>query len=193
MFACKKKEFVIGYVGRLTYKKGLDVLLKAAQKLKKENFQFKVVIVGEGPEKNKLKALSKYLDIENKVSWKETIEFDKVPEVMRNFDVFVLPSRAGSIWKEQFGRVIIEAMASGVAVIGTMSGSIPEVIGRNDVLFPEDYDEKLAEIIKKLMTNKKFKREIEEYNIKRAEKEFSVEVVIKKYIELFEKILGKKE
>ena len=173
----KKKEFVIGYIGRLTYKKGLDVFLKAAQKLKKENFQFKVVIVGEGPEKNKLKALSKYLDIENIVSWKDTIEFDKVPEVMRNFNAFVLPSRAGRIWKEQFGRVIIEAMASGVPVIGTTSGSIPEVIGRNDMLFPEDHDEKLAEIIKKLMNDKKFKREIAEYNIKRAEKEISVEPI----------------
>jgi len=48
---------------------------------------------------------------------------------MNSLDVLVLPSRSRSFWKEQFGRVLIEAMACGVPVIGSSSGEIPNVIG----------------------------------------------------------------
>ena len=58
--------------------------------------------------------------------------------VIRALDALVLPSRTMAVWAEQFGHVLIEAMAAGVPVIGSSSGAIPEVIGDAGLIFPED-------------------------------------------------------
>ena len=59
-----------------------------------------------------------------------------VPRHLRALDALVLPSESTPLWKEQFGHVLIEAMACGVPVVGSDSGAIPEVIGEAGLLFP---------------------------------------------------------
>jgi glycosyltransferase involved in cell wall biosynthesis len=72
---------------------------------------------------------------------------EAVPRLMNALDVLVLPSRTTPTWKEQFGRVIIEAHACGVPVIGSDSGAIPEVIGPAGLTFPEGNIAALADSI----------------------------------------------
>ncbi len=72
---------------------------------------------------------------------------------MRNTDVFVLPSLSRPNWLKQFGRVLIEAMACGVPVIGSTCGEIPNVLGEAGLIFPEGQVEALAACLCALLTN----------------------------------------
>ena len=74
-----------------------------------------------------------------------------MPEFYRSLDLLVLPSRTRPNWKEQFGRVLIEAMACGVPVLGSDSGEIPRVIGDAGVVFPEEDLEALRFQLQRLM------------------------------------------
>jgi glycosyltransferase involved in cell wall biosynthesis len=66
-------------------------------------------------------------------------------------DCLVVPSRSTPTWKEQFGRVIVEAFLSGVPVVGSSSGSIPELIGNDGVVFPEGDGGALADALRHLL------------------------------------------
>ncbi|HEU4793225.1 MAG TPA: glycosyltransferase, partial [Nitrolancea sp.] len=61
----------------------------------------------------------------------------EMPKALSELDILVVPSRTRRNWKEQFGRVIIEAMACQVPVVGSNSGEIPHVIGEGGLIFPE--------------------------------------------------------
>ncbi|MCB0064003.1 MAG: glycosyltransferase family 4 protein, partial [Caldilineaceae bacterium] len=70
--------------------------------------------------------------------WLGKLDSEAMAAFYRTLDLFVLPSRTRPNWKEQFGRVLIEAMACAVCVVGSDSGEIPHVIGEAGVIFPED-------------------------------------------------------
>jgi len=72
----------------------------------------------------------------------------------------VLPSRTSSHWVEQFGRVLIEAMACGVAVVGSDSGEIPHVIGDAGLIFPEGDVAALRKQLARLQGNQALRREL---------------------------------
>jgi glycosyltransferase involved in cell wall biosynthesis len=130
------RGFVIGSAGRrIVPEKGLDVLLEAAAQL---DGMWQVNIAGDGPELPALKQLAKKLGIQDRVNFDGVIPSERVPAYLQQLDVLVLPSRTLSNWKEQFGRVLIEAMACGVAVVGSDSGEIPNVIGNAGLIFAED-------------------------------------------------------
>jgi glycosyltransferase involved in cell wall biosynthesis len=74
-----------------------------------------------------------------------------MPDHYRQMDLLVVPSLTRPNWKEQFGRVLIEAMASQVPVIGSNSGEIPNVIGDAGLLFPENDAPALSELIEGLI------------------------------------------
>jgi glycosyltransferase involved in cell wall biosynthesis len=75
---------------------------------------------------------------------------EELPQVMSALDVLLLPSRTTSRWKEQFGRVIIEAHACGTPVIGSDSGAIPGVVGNGGLIVPEQNPSALAAAICKI-------------------------------------------
>jgi glycosyltransferase involved in cell wall biosynthesis len=74
-----------------------------------------------------------------------------MPSHDRQMDVLVLPSRTRPNWKEQFGRVLVEAMACGLPVIGSDSGEIPNVIGDAGLIFPEGQAGPLRDRLQRLM------------------------------------------
>jgi glycosyltransferase involved in cell wall biosynthesis len=149
-----KKYPVIINVGRLTYQKGQNILLKAF-KIVSEKIESRLIILGEGPLFKQLKDLAKELGIENKVDF---VGFQKNPfAFIANSDVFVLSSR----W-EGFPNVLIEAMACGVPVISTDCPSgTNEIIedGVNGLLVPIEVD-KLAESLLWILTNIEFSKRI---------------------------------
>lgn len=140
-------KFVIGFIARLTPEKGILTLIRAAARVP---FDFILLIVGDGPVKEQAVQLAAELGIENKVKWGGIISHDQLPEYMNCFDLFVLPSIPGTNWKEQFGHVVIEAMACQVPVIGSDCGAIPELIGDGGLIFPAGDDVQLAGHIKSL-------------------------------------------
>lgn len=134
------RSFVIGFVGRLVPEKGVDLLIRALAKVPVRGHAsaWRLEVIGRGPERPALERLARSLGIADRVSFAGQIPSLRMPEFYRELDLLVIPSRTLPNWKEQFGRVIIEAMASGVPVVGSDSGAIPDIIGSAELIFPED-------------------------------------------------------
>jgi glycosyltransferase involved in cell wall biosynthesis len=139
--------FTVGYAGRLVPEKGVDLLLEAAAELPGA---WRVEVLGSGPEQARLEALAARLGVADRVRFTAWMPSDQMPDFYRRISALVIPSRTRPNWKEQFGRVIIEAMACGTPVIGADSGAIPEVIGQAGLVFPEDDRASLRDAIEKL-------------------------------------------
>jgi glycosyltransferase involved in cell wall biosynthesis len=125
---------LIGYVGRMVEEKGLVQLLDAVSGMQGD---WRLLMIGTGPLTDRLKDQVRRLRLDSLVSFIEWLPSSAMPGKLRELDILVLPSLTRPNWKEQFGRVLIEAMASGVTVVGSSSGEIPNVIGDAGVVFPE--------------------------------------------------------
>lgn len=129
------RGLVIGYAGRLVPEKGIDLLIRAAAGLPGA---WQLTLAGEGPERGTLASLAKEMGVQEQVFFDGWLPAGRMPAYLQQLDVLVLPSRSRPNWKEQFGRVLIEAMACQVAVVGSDSGEIPHVIGDAGLIFPEE-------------------------------------------------------
>lgn len=115
---------LIGYVGRLSPEKGVDVLLKAVQALRASSLpDVKVVLVGTGPDEAALKRMAKVLGIEPGALFMGSRLPSEIPDWIAAADALCLPSR-----REGCPNVVLEALASGVPVVATRVGGLPELI-----------------------------------------------------------------
>jgi glycosyltransferase involved in cell wall biosynthesis len=143
-------EFVIGYAGRLVEEKGVQVLVRAVAGL---DGQWTLCLIGDGPYRAQLQALSKQLGIEQRVLFESWMPSAEMPRRLNELDVLVLPSLTRRNWKEQFGRALVEAMACEVPVIGSSSGEIPNVIADAGLIFPEGDSGELRAALSRLMND----------------------------------------
>jgi glycosyltransferase involved in cell wall biosynthesis len=142
-------DFIIGSANRrLVREKGVDLLLRAAAGLPGN---WRLRIAGEGPEKEPLQQLSRTLGIQSQVQFDGAISSRQMPAYLRQMDVLILCSRTTPNWKEQFGRVLVEAMSCEVPVIGSDCGEIPNVIGSAGLIFPEEDVDALHKCLLELM------------------------------------------
>lgn len=128
-----ERPFTVGYVGRLLEAKGLLDLLEAVAGLPHTH----LILVGSGELRQRIEERAAALGIADRVVIRSAVATTDVPKVMHEMDVLVLPSRTTRNWKEQFGRVLIEAMSCAVPVVGSSSGEIPNVISDAGLVFPE--------------------------------------------------------
>lgn len=172
----EKDYFNLIAVGRLVEQKGFDILIKAVSILFKNDKNVKLYILGEGEEKSSLIKLANDLGIKDRVIF---TGFLKNPWVeIKQADLFVLSSR----W-EGFGNVIIEAMASGTAVISTDCDYGPSEIiqnGYNGMLINNINEEELASGIIEIMNSKKVREKYLRNSIKMIKK-FNIDNFIKEY------------
>jgi glycosyltransferase involved in cell wall biosynthesis len=131
---------LVGYVGRLVPEKGVDIFIEALARLP-DVFG---VIAGGGPERQRLEDLAAERGITSRLSFTGVLAAADAARIIGALDVLALPSRTRPNWAEQFGRVLIEAMASDVAVVATDSGAIGEVVGEAGILVREDDADALA-------------------------------------------------
>jgi len=142
------RGFIVGYVGRLVEEKGVDLLLEALAGLEG---MWRAYVQGSGPARESLQTQARDLGLAGRVTFDDWIPSAQMPGYYQQLDAVVVPSRTRPNWKEQFGRVLIEAMACGVAVVGSDSGEIPNVIGDAGLVFPEgDVDELRAHLVRLL-------------------------------------------
>ena len=142
----KGQAFIIGYAGLLSEQKGWKVLLSAIELLP---HRYKAVICGTGEQQGMLESLIAQPQFKDRVFYAGLLPKDKLLATYRLFDVFVLPAVTTPTAVEQFGCVLAEAMASGVPVIGSSSGAIPETIGDAGFVFTEGNAQSLADAVMK--------------------------------------------
>lgn len=152
------RTFIIGSANRrLVPEKGVDLLLRAAADLPGV---WRLHIAGDGPALAQLRRLANKLGIADRVHFDGPIPSGSVPAYLRDLDVLVLTSRTMPNWKEQFGRVLVEAMASGVPVIGSRSGEIPHVIGDTGLIIPEEDIDALRSGLLQLMQDSELRLDL---------------------------------
>lgn len=147
---------IILYVGRFEKEKRLDILLTAFKEIKNEIINAKLVLVGDGREKNNIENLIKKLDIKDVVIL-NTIEHDRIPEIMNCADVFALTSMY-----EGMPTVVLEALACGIPVVSTDVGDVYKVVNNKTgyiIKSDENYDEYPKLLIKCLEQGENMKED----------------------------------
>jgi glycosyltransferase involved in cell wall biosynthesis len=136
--ACRKQfgfsGFTVGYIGRFVERKGIQDVIAALAQCPAD---VSAVLVGCGEYEPELKRQICQRGLQGRVRIIPQVAASELTPIMNAIDALVLPSRTVPTWKEQFGRVIIEAHACGTPVIGSNSGAIPEVVGEGGLIVPE--------------------------------------------------------
>ncbi|MCJ8314181.1 MAG: glycosyltransferase family 4 protein [Pseudomonadales bacterium] len=167
-------------ISRLEENKGQDLLIRAFAILRLKYNNIRLEIGGCGAEKDNLLNLAKEEGVDSDVSF---LGFIKSESLLSTADIFVMCSR----WEEPFGLVIIEAMSSGVPVIASSVGGIPEIINHNEsgFLFKSENIEEIVCCIEKLILNFSLRTDISVNARRRVEKEFDLDKSIRLTLELF--------
>jgi glycosyltransferase involved in cell wall biosynthesis len=153
---CSTEDFVVMFIGRLHRSKGLEFLLEAVKRLlldRSMRSPLKLVVVGAGERERIYKELAVRLGVGQHVIWCGAVKHHDLPDYYAAADVFVLPSIPTDEWQEQFGMVLVEAMACGKPVISTLSGSIPDVVGQAGMLVQPADHSALAHAIRQFVVN----------------------------------------
>ena len=185
--ASRSTTFVIGFVGRLVAAKGLFVLLKALAGL---DGAWELRVVGTGEARAQAEALAERLGIAQRAVFLGQQPSTAMPAIMRRFDVLVGPSLTTPRWKEQFGRMLVEAMACGVPVIGSDSGEIPNVIGDAGIVVPEGDRVALCAAIARLREEGTERRDLAERGRARVLALFTQEAVARRTHAVYQQMLA---
>jgi glycosyltransferase involved in cell wall biosynthesis len=110
-------------------------------------------VLGSGPAGEALQVQARELGLANRVSFDQWIPSTQMPAYYRQLDALVLPSRTRPNWKEQFGRVLVEAMACGVPVVSSDCGEPPNVVGDAGLVFPENRADALTAHLARLLAD----------------------------------------
>lgn len=183
----ERETFVIGYVGRLVLYKGLGVLIEALSGLP-ENCQLR--LLGSGPDEEELRRIAAERGVAERVVFAGAVSSSEVPREIGEMDVVVLPSLSRPNWKEQFGRVLIEAMACEVPVVGSDSGEIPYVIGDAGLVTPEGDMEALRAALLRLATQPDVRETLAHKGRERVLAHYTQEQVARKIVSVYHEALA---
>src|SRR5208282_6684696 len=123
---------IIGYIGRFVKEKGLGTLMAALDQV---STPWRAIFLGGGPMQEAMESWASRQG--DRVRVVTAVSHDRVPEYLNAFDVLCAPSLTAPNWREIFGRMVIEAFACKVPVVGSDSGELPKVIGDAGVILPE--------------------------------------------------------
>lgn len=179
-------KFIFFSVAFLEGEKGLDTLIKAFAKGFKEK-DARLVIGGDGSQKNWLKQIAKELLVEDQVTFTGALSREEVANYMNECDAFVLPSRY-----ETFGVVYIEALASGKPIIGTFNGGAESIINSdNGYIVHIDNIDELEKAMSEVVINIKKFDPVELRN--NCLEKYSPSIVVNNIIEVYNEILIRRE
>lgn len=170
-----KSSFIIGFIARLLKEKGILTLIEAVSYL---DGDYQVLILGEGEAKTEAVELARRLEVLNRLIFAGVIKHSELPDFINCLNLLVLPSLTTPHWKEQFGHVMIEAMACGVSVIGSDSGAIPEIIGDAGLVFHEGNAKELAEKISLMMYDSSLRKSLEIKGRQRVLERFTTDHIV---------------
>ena len=174
-------KFVLLCTSRLTTRKGIDYLIRAAAILIKKKYPIQVELVGEGNDQQFLEDLAKELGIEKDILFKGRMDHDDMPKAYSQADVFVLPSL-----NEGMSNTMLEALASGLPLVATDTGGTKELVtdGQNGFIIKMKDAQDLAEKVEKIILDKELCQKMGEESRKKAEA-MSWKNVADKYLEYY--------
>ncbi len=183
------KPIVIGYCGRFDADKGIEDLVDAVHQVK-ERIARPIVLsmLGSGTYKDWLRCQQK------KFKWLQLmppVTHSKVAGFLQKLDIFVLPSRILPDHQEHDAHALLEALATGVASVGTNTGIIPEILGDGTgYLVDPERPDKLAMMLVSLINNSKERKALALRGRKKAIEEFAVDVIAQIKIDIFRKVIN---
>ncbi|MBD2383968.1 hormogonium polysaccharide biosynthesis glycosyltransferase HpsO [Cylindrospermum sp. FACHB-282] len=189
-------DFVVGFVGRFVPEKGLLTLLQALVTLPDK--PWKLLLVGRGELREELMRIAAENKIQDRLIFVESVPHDQVANYINLMSTLVLPSETtykfktltAVGWKEQFGHVLIEAMACQVPVIGSDSGEIPYVIGEAGLIFPEGDAKALANCLLQLIKQPNLAQTIGAMGYQRAMVKYTNKALAKQQLEFYQELVS---
>jgi glycosyltransferase involved in cell wall biosynthesis len=173
--------FIVAFAGRLVEEKGVQDIIAALAQLK--SWPIHLVILGSGPYQKALMDLAEQRQLQDRVHFLGSKKSTEVYRYLRQVQVLALPSHTRSNWKEQFGRILVEAMLSGAVVLGSDSGEIPRVIRGAGLVFPEGNQDSLAQRLRRLYEDPRLLQKLASKGRRRALKHYTNEVIAAKTLE----------
>jgi glycosyltransferase involved in cell wall biosynthesis len=185
---------VNGFVGRFVEEKGILTLMQAVSKL---TGNWKLLLLGRGTLKDKIIAEAQASGISDRLIMVESVPHEQVVNYINLMNTLVLPSETtyqiktltAVGWKEQFGHVLIEAMACQVPVIGSDSGEIPFVIADTGLIFPEKDAAALAKCIQTLLDNPPLAQVLGNKGYERVMTNYTNKALAQKQLDFYQQLL----
>jgi len=185
-FGWGSTDVVVGFVGRFVEEKGIDTLLQA---FARAAGRWSLLFVGGGALASRIKSVQHQHPA--RVRLVEDASHDDVPRYLNAMDVLCAPSRTTARWKEQFGRMLIEAMACRVAVIASDSGEIPHVVQDAGIVIPEEDAARWADTIDRVAADGSRRDDLAARGMARAREEFAWPIVARRHLDFFEEVLSR--
>lgn len=176
---------VIGFLGRFTEEKGLPLLQRVLDGL---TAPWRALFVGTGPLAPALENWSRRHG--DRVRICTEVRHAEVPRYLNAMDVLCAPSQTTPRWREQFGRMLIEAFACGVPVIGSDSGEIPHVIGDAGMVVGEQDEEGWRRTLAEFLENPASRHELAACGLERVREHFAWPIIARKYLDFFEQFIN---
>jgi len=189
------EDVVVIFIGRFVWEKGVFEILFAMKTLLNqiqptEGNRIKCLLIGSGEEKNRLREVITRLNLDHAVKLLPDVPYYEIPEIHSLADIFLLPSAPTKHWLEQYGMVLVEAMAMGKPVISTTSGSIPEVVGIGGLLIPPSDYISLFHAMKSLIENTEMRIDLGKKARLLAEQKYDASKTAHKIHEVYQNVLS---
>jgi glycosyltransferase involved in cell wall biosynthesis len=179
------RRAVVGFLGRFVPAKGVELLTRVLDRLPQP---WNLLLVGSGPLET---ALARWAAPHGaRVRIVTDVRHEEVPAYLNAMDVVCVPSLTTRRWREQFGRVLIEAFACGVAVIGSDSGEVPHVIGDAGVVVGEADEAGWQASLGRLLDDAGARRDYAERGRARAHATYAWSAVARRHLQFFDELMG---
>lgn len=175
---------VIGFLGRFVEDKGLELLMRVLDRMKAP---WRALFVGSGPMEKDLCAWSAKAG--ERIRILTGVKHDEVPAYLNSMDMLCAPSQTMPNWREQLGRMLIEAFACGVPVVASDSGEIPHVVGDAGIVLGEKDETNWTRTLAELLEDKERRVELSARGLERARSTYAWPIIARRHLDFFDELL----
>jgi L-malate glycosyltransferase len=191
--ATKADEFrekkIIGYIGRIVSEKGVFLLANAFAEICKKHKDWNLLFIGSGRNEKSLIDFAVSNKLIDRIDFKDPVDHKKIAGILKKIDILVLPSYDTTFWREQFGHVLIEAMACKIPVIGSTGGEIPNIIKNCGLLFNQKNKDNLKENLELLIQDKVQRNRFGQLGYERVMDNYTHDVIARKTLEFWKELI----